>query len=206
MARRAAAALCLLGTALADEYAHRYKEGEVVNLWVNKVGPYHNPQETYIYYSLPFCSTKPVDQLEHRWDYLGEVLEGNDLISSGLGVQFMESVKDHSKVCSLTLTDDTVAQLQYAVRNHYWCAQPAALPPRRRCRGHRRLARLWQPLQLARAFPGLSGCQRRQRRAQRAPVEPPPPAAPTLTHPCPTERAVQVPAVHGRPADLGHGG
>jgi len=120
MARRAAAALCLLGTALADEYAHRYKEGEVVNLWVNKVGPYHNPQETYIYYSLPFCSTKPVDQLEHRWDYLGEVLEGNDLISSGLGVQFMESVKDHSKVCSLTLTDDTVAQLQYAVRNHYW--------------------------------------------------------------------------------------
>ena len=41
MARRAAAALCLLGTALADEYAHRYKEGEVVNLWVNKVGPYH---------------------------------------------------------------------------------------------------------------------------------------------------------------------
>ena len=129
LARRAAAALCLLGTALADEYAHRYKEGEVVNLWVNKVGPYHNPQETYIYYSLPFCSTKPVDQLEHRWDYLGEVLEGNDLISSGLGVQFKESVKDHSKVCSLTLTDDSVAQLQYAVRNHYWCAQPAALPP-----------------------------------------------------------------------------
>lgn len=127
---RASAALCacLLGGALADEYAHRYKDGEAVNLWVNKVGPYHNPQETYIYYSLPFCSTKPVDQLEHRWDYLGEVLEGNDLISSGLGVQFKEPVKDHSKVCSLTLTDDSVAQLQYAVRNHYWCAQPAALP------------------------------------------------------------------------------
>ena len=45
------------------------------------MGPYHNPQETYVYYSLPFCSTKPVSQLEHRWDALGEVLEGNDLIS-----------------------------------------------------------------------------------------------------------------------------
>ena len=126
LARRAAAALCLLGTALADEYAHRYKAGDVVNLWVNKVGPYHNPQETYIYYSLPFCSTKPVDQLEHRWDYLGEVLEGNDLISSGLDIQFRSPVKDHSKICSVTLSDESVQQLQYAVRNHYWyCRIPA---------------------------------------------------------------------------------
>ena len=24
-------------------------------LWMNTVGPYHNRQETYTYYSLPFC-------------------------------------------------------------------------------------------------------------------------------------------------------
>jgi transmembrane 9 superfamily protein 3 len=33
--------------AAADEESHRYKEQEEVILWVNKVGPYNNPQETY---------------------------------------------------------------------------------------------------------------------------------------------------------------
>lgn len=33
----------------------QYTPGEEVTLWTNKVGPYHNPQETYDYYSLPFC-------------------------------------------------------------------------------------------------------------------------------------------------------
>ena len=150
--------LALCGLAASDEYAHRFAEAEVVNLWVNKVGPYHNPQETYVYYSLPFCSSKPVKELEHRWDYLGEVLEGNDLISSGLAIQFRAPVRDHSKICSMTLTDDTVQQLQYAVRNHYWCvAARRPLPDR--------------------------ACLRLQ----------------TLC------RHSQVPAVHGRPADLGHG-
>ena len=116
-----------LRTAAGDEFSHRYTDGETVNLWVNKVGPYHNPQETYVYYSLPFCSTKPVADLEHRWDYLGEVLEGNDLISSGLAIQFGKAVHDHSKICSMTLSEASVQQLQYAVRNHYWHA--AALPP-----------------------------------------------------------------------------
>ena len=114
------ALLALFSSANAGEYDHTYKDGEEAILWVNKVGPYHNPQETYLYYSLPFCSTKPVDQLEHRWDALGEVLEGNDLISSGLRFSFKETVADHSKICSVTLTEETSAQLQYAVRNHYW--------------------------------------------------------------------------------------
>ena len=56
-------ALAWLSLVAADEYAHRYTEAEAVHLWVNKVGPYHNPQETYVYYSLPFCSSKPVAEL-----------------------------------------------------------------------------------------------------------------------------------------------
>eukprot|EP00581_Thalassiosira_minuscula_P009120 CAMPEP_0183706280 /NCGR_PEP_ID=MMETSP0737-20130205/3158_1 /TAXON_ID=385413 /ORGANISM="Thalassiosira miniscula, Strain CCMP1093" /LENGTH=703 /DNA_ID=CAMNT_0025933659 /DNA_START=97 /DNA_END=2208 /DNA_ORIENTATION=+ len=39
-----------------DEYTHRYKEGDRVDLWVNKVGPYANPQEAYEYYILPYCA------------------------------------------------------------------------------------------------------------------------------------------------------
>ena len=96
-ATAAAAAFCL-ASAGANEYTHTYRSEEDVTLWVNKVGPYHNPQETYLYYSLPFCSTKPVSELEHRYDGLGEVLEGNDLISSGLRIRYREPVKEYTKV------------------------------------------------------------------------------------------------------------
>jgi len=44
------------GVCSADDYDHRYKEGDRVDLWVNKVGPYANPQEAYEYYILPYCA------------------------------------------------------------------------------------------------------------------------------------------------------
>ena len=31
------------------------QDNEEVVLWMNTVGPYHNRQETYGYYTLPFC-------------------------------------------------------------------------------------------------------------------------------------------------------
>jgi transmembrane 9 superfamily protein 3 len=114
--------------ARADEYTHTYEVGEAIKLWVNKVGPYHNPQETYTYFSLPFCANQPVDQLEHRYDWLGEVLEGNDLISSGLAVRFRTAVPEHTKVCSMVLDMESVAQFQYAVHSHYWYVQSPAFP------------------------------------------------------------------------------
>ena len=64
--------LCAAVCAEAGESTHQYQDAEAIHLWVNKVGPYHNPQETYLYYSLPFCASKPVDDLEHRY-------ENNDL-------------------------------------------------------------------------------------------------------------------------------
>lgn len=89
---------------------------------------------------------KPVDQLEHRYDWLGEVLEGNDLISSGLSVRFRADVPEHTKVCSMVLDADSVAQFKYAVYSHYWYVQnpaaqariPMPIPP---CEGacHRHL-------------------------------------------------------------------
>jgi hypothetical protein len=66
----------------------QYVVGEAVKLWVNKVGPYNNPQETYNYYYLPFCSpggnTKPMQ----KWGGLGEVLQGNQLIDSQLEIKY----------------------------------------------------------------------------------------------------------------------
>jgi hypothetical protein len=66
----------------------QYIDGEVVKLWVNKVGPANNPQETYNYYSLPFCKPNPEAKAEHSWGGLGEVLQGNELINSQMAVKF----------------------------------------------------------------------------------------------------------------------
>jgi transmembrane 9 superfamily protein 3 len=51
-----------LGSVLGDDYYHTYTAAEAVTLWVNTIGPYHNPQETYPYYDLPYC--KPSHGIE----------------------------------------------------------------------------------------------------------------------------------------------
>ena len=63
MAARALACAALLAAlARADEASHIYAASEGVTLWYSKVGPYHNPQETYSVYALPFCRpAKPID-------------------------------------------------------------------------------------------------------------------------------------------------
>lgn len=65
----------------------QYAIGDPITLWVNKVGPYNNPQETYNYYELPFCKPK-TEKAVHKWGGLGEVLEGNELIDSQMDLKF----------------------------------------------------------------------------------------------------------------------
>ena len=66
----------------------QYAVGEKIRLWVNKVGPYNNPQETYNYYYLPFCAPQTDQKPAHKWGGLGEVLGGNELIDSQLDIKF----------------------------------------------------------------------------------------------------------------------
>lgn len=92
--RRAAAAalaavlLAAAAPALASERNNRYADGEPVTLWVNKVGPFNNPQETYNYYALPYCRARPNERPARAWGGLGEVLQGNELIDSQLDIKF----------------------------------------------------------------------------------------------------------------------
>ena len=41
---------------------------------MNTVGPYHNRQETYGYFTLPFC-VGPKDSISHYHETLGEALQ-----------------------------------------------------------------------------------------------------------------------------------
>lgn len=118
-----AAAVCIIAAnvitfAHADDYHHVYEQHEEVTLWVNKVGPYHNPQETYAYYSVPFC--KPSGKtIKHKSDGVGALLEGSDLTDSGFKLHFRENQKN-SVLCDKKLSADDVAEFTHAVRSHYW--------------------------------------------------------------------------------------
>lgn len=51
---------CIFILCLFSGWAVSYKQGDNVTLYVNKVGPYHNPHETYHYYTLPVCRPEKV--------------------------------------------------------------------------------------------------------------------------------------------------
>ena len=88
-------------------------------VWLNKIGPYHNPHETYPYYALPFC--KPATELSPRRKFmsLGEILEGYDFVNSDLDVRFRKDTP-RASLCTMSLNAETARQLRYAVSNHYW--------------------------------------------------------------------------------------
>lgn len=68
-------------------FFQQYIDKEEVVLWMNTVGPYHNRQETYKYFSLPFCvGTKKT--ISHYHETLGEALQGVELEFSGLDIKF----------------------------------------------------------------------------------------------------------------------
>lgn len=122
-ARAAGAAValvaCLSGLARGDEHEHSYKPGDEVTLWANRVGPYHNPQETYSYYSLPFCRPDTAKPTRHMHDGLGAVLEGNDMRDSGVLIRFREDLPRQT-VCEIDMTKRNAHIFQAAVRNSYW--------------------------------------------------------------------------------------
>lgn len=54
---------------------------------MNTVGPYHNRQETYAYFSLPFCSGNKKG-ISHYHETLSEALQGVELEFSGYEMNF----------------------------------------------------------------------------------------------------------------------
>ncbi|KAF2975767.1 hypothetical protein EK904_011572 [Melospiza melodia maxima] len=95
-----------------------YQDKEEVVLWMNTVGPYHNRQETYKYFSLPFCvgSKKSIG---HYHETLGEALQGVELEFSGLDIKFKDDVMQ-TTYCEVDLDKGRRDAFVYAIKNHYW--------------------------------------------------------------------------------------
>ncbi|UJR35150.1 hypothetical protein I4U23_027919 [Adineta vaga] len=111
--------LCIIFTiVLCDEHDHKYEDGSEVVLWMNTVGPYHNRQETYNYFSLPFCrGTKK--EISHYHETLGENILGVELEYSGVEINFKRD-KPKTEICGITVTPESFDELTYAIKNHYW--------------------------------------------------------------------------------------
>eukprot|EP01128_Nolandella_sp_AFSM9_P007101 TRINITY_DN3797_c0_g1_i2.p1 TRINITY_DN3797_c0_g1~~TRINITY_DN3797_c0_g1_i2.p1 ORF type:complete len:439 (-),score=62.94 TRINITY_DN3797_c0_g1_i2:108-1403(-) len=110
--------LCVLLLARGDDVSHSYKSGEPVELWVNKVGPFRNPQETYEYYSLPYC--KP-DTFIAKGETFGEALTAYELYKSRITIHYGQN-QSPSPECSgpVSLNAQEVADFKHAVDNEYW--------------------------------------------------------------------------------------
>jgi transmembrane 9 superfamily protein 3 len=93
--------------------------GDEVVIWVNKIGPFNNPQETYTYNSLPFCKPSNMEEPEAHALGVGEILEGNELFNSGQAARFTVNTP-RSVLCSQTLTETDAATFSFSVDQHYW--------------------------------------------------------------------------------------
>jgi transmembrane 9 superfamily protein 3 len=102
---------------------------------MNTVGPYHNRQETYNYFSLPFCrGTKK--EVSHYHETLGENILGVELEYSGVDISFKRKLfnlilskklfriflgdKTKTEFCEVILTPENYDAFNYAIKNHYW--------------------------------------------------------------------------------------
>ncbi|XP_076147189.1 transmembrane 9 superfamily member 1 [Alosa pseudoharengus] len=109
---------CVLAVCLLSQIGctASYNQGDAVTLYVNKVGPYHNPQETYHFYTLPVC--RP-EQVRHKALSLGEVLDGDRMAESLYKIRFRENT-DRQTLCQITLNEKEVEQLREAVEELYY--------------------------------------------------------------------------------------
>ncbi|XP_053651003.2 transmembrane 9 superfamily member 1 [Cherax quadricarinatus] len=93
-----------------------YTDNDEVILYVNKVGPYFNPHETYHYYQLPVCRPKII---EHKSLTLGEVLDGDRMAKSDYKIRYKENIQNR-KLCDLILSEQEVQYLREAIEEHYY--------------------------------------------------------------------------------------
>ncbi|XP_027100736.1 transmembrane 9 superfamily member 2-like isoform X2 [Coffea arabica] len=106
----------ILSQVTSDAFDHKYNKGDPVPLYVNKVGPYCNPSETYPYYDFPFC---PPDLWQEKEESLGEVLNGDRLVSAPYKLNFRLD-RESQVVCRRNLTRKEVALFQTAVAKDYY--------------------------------------------------------------------------------------
>ncbi|OIW08500.1 hypothetical protein TanjilG_03176 [Lupinus angustifolius] len=95
---------------------HRFNVGDLIPFFVNKVGPFNNPSETYEYYDLPFCHPDP---LIRKKESLGEVLNGDRLMNALYEFKFRENRID-VPLCQKKFTSDEISNFKQAISRDFY--------------------------------------------------------------------------------------
>lgn len=74
-------------------------------------------RETYQYYNLPFC--QPADGKEYKTEGLGEVLEGDRLVTTPYKIQFRTNV-ENQVLCTKSLKEEDLKRFRQAVKQDYY--------------------------------------------------------------------------------------
>lgn len=77
-------------SAIVSGKGHHYQQNDNVPLFVNKIGPYSNPSETYRFYDvIKFCHPKEGAEKPHQHrSNFGEKLTGNKNFESAYEINF----------------------------------------------------------------------------------------------------------------------
>ncbi len=113
------ALMVLISIVNGDDNNHVYSKGDAVTLWVNTIGPFHNPTEIYAYYDLPYCHPQHGIERHKRPAGVGEILEGYELRNSGVKMHFPDNV-DNEEVCAMVLSKEDASKFEMAVDQQYW--------------------------------------------------------------------------------------
>jgi len=104
----------------ADSLTHKYTKDDHLELWVNKVGPYANPQEAYEYYTLPYCAPQTtITHNEPKSHSLGEILGGHSLRHSGHDLRF-SGAKSTEECTTTPLTSEQAESFAGAVEEQWF--------------------------------------------------------------------------------------
>eukprot|EP00727_Mastigamoeba_balamuthi_P010377 m51a1_g5962 putative EMP70 family protein (597) ;mRNA; r:166004-168001 len=118
------AAVLLLAAvaAVADARRHEYRVGQNVPLYVNNIGPYHNPTELYPYNKLPFCplvGKKP----QSKPTTLADRLEGDrPLKDISYNISFRIDL-DNAPLCTRPLSVEDIETFKKAIQMAYYYEQ-----------------------------------------------------------------------------------
>eukprot|EP00271_Cylindrocystis_brebissonii_P004204 TRINITY_DN157_c0_g4_i1.p1 TRINITY_DN157_c0_g4~~TRINITY_DN157_c0_g4_i1.p1 ORF type:complete len:623 (-),score=109.05 TRINITY_DN157_c0_g4_i1:707-2470(-) len=115
--RSALVVLLVCAISLSVSAQHKYKVGETVTLYANKVGPFHNPSEIYKYFDLPFCA--PENGVKEKIENIGEVLNGDRMVHALHDLSFRAD-KEKETLCTKTLSVKDVQTFREAVKNDYY--------------------------------------------------------------------------------------
>ncbi|KAJ0981229.1 hypothetical protein J5N97_009484 [Dioscorea zingiberensis] len=118
MAAALLALILILGvtTVSSTTSSHRYNASDPVPLYINKIGPYANPIESYRYLDLPFCSS---ELAREEKETLAQVLDGGRPVVAPFELKFRVD-RESNTLCKKRLKREDLAKFRNAIEKSYF--------------------------------------------------------------------------------------